>query len=252
MHKNFAEKFLTVLLMVLILGLAGCATTSSNVPTVSGAVYHGFGVTSVGRLGPGRDETGTMVYSFNVAMASALFDADGKILNVTADVLEVSTPNYSGATMPHFSGWPGTEGFNVFDHATRQISGLSNNTDESFLLELAEWQTKRERGATYFMNPANDWYQQMDFYENWMIGKTVQELTEWRKSFMSPETGRPINPASTNEKDIALLAEMTDAEKAMLVDVVAGATMSLSDPHGLIIEAIVEAFENRALVFAQE
>lgn len=38
--------------------------------------------------------------------ATVLFDKAGKIVDLETDELEVSTPNYDGASMPHFSGWP--------------------------------------------------------------------------------------------------------------------------------------------------
>ena len=83
------------------------AQPSPTVDPATAQVFSGLGSTANFRNGPGKDAEGTPVYSFNIAMANALFDREGKILNVFVDVYEVSTPNYDGETMPHFSGWPG-------------------------------------------------------------------------------------------------------------------------------------------------
>ena len=75
-------------------------------------LYMGQGVVNTSRIGPGSDDTETPVYSFNQVYANALFDAEGRILTLNVDQLEVSTPNYDGASMPHFSGFPGQGGYN--------------------------------------------------------------------------------------------------------------------------------------------
>ncbi len=211
-----------------------------------GAVYHGLGAVPNFRVGPGKDSTETQVYSFNVTMASALFDEAGKILDVQVDIYEVSTPNYDGESMPHFSGWPAKEGYNVTDHATGTVSGTSDNSEDAIKAEVNGWLTKRERGATYAMNPQNEWFQQMDFFEGWMIGKTVAEIREWFAA-NTTAAGRPIKPDTDKEEDIAKLAALSEEQKADLADVLAGATMSISDAHGLILEAIEEAYANKTL-----
>ena len=211
----------------------------------NGTVYMGFGSVPNYRKGPGTDPTETQVYSFNVTMASVLFDEDGRILSMDVDIYEVSTPNYDGESMPHFSGWPGKEGYNVFDHATETVTGVSENTEESIAAEINGWLTKRERGDTYHMNPQNEWYKQMDAYEAMFTGWTVEEVREWFGQYTSARNGRPIKPNSENEDDIKALASMSDEEKTQLADVVSQATMSLSDSHGLILEAIEKAYANR-------
>jgi uncharacterized protein with FMN-binding domain len=218
------------------------------IQTAEGDIYRGLGSNAIGRLGPGRDDTGTPIYSFNITMVTALFDANGRILDVLTDIYEVATPNYRSAGMPKLSGWPGAGGYNVFDTEADAIIGLSENTEDLFLAEVESWVTKRERGSSYGMNPRNDWYQQMDWFEDWMVGKTTAELRSWFDRYTSPRNGRPINPASTHEADVAALAAMSADEISMLADVITGATMSLSDPHGLMLEAIENAYENRELV----
>ncbi len=210
-------------------------------------VFSGLGSTANFRTGPGKDDEGTPVYSFNMTMANVIFDKKGRILNARVDVYEVSTPNYDGDSMPHFSGWPGKEGYSVYDPAKGGISGVSENTEESASKELSEWRTKRERGDEYGMNPQNDWYKQMDAYESWMIGKTTAELREWFDKYTT-SAGRPIKANSQNEDDIKVYEGLSDAERQGLADVTSMATMSLSDAHGLILEAIEKAYENRVPV----
>lgn len=215
------------------------------VTAAAGTIYHGLGAVPNFRVGPGKDSTDTQVYSFNVTMASVLFDEAGRILDMNVDIYEVSTPNYDGASMPHFSGWPSTEGYNVTDHEKEEVVGVSDNTEDFIKGEVNGWLTKRERGTTYGMNAQNEWYQQMDAYQAMFVGKTVEEIREWFTKYTSARNGRPIKASSENEDDIKALAEMSDEEKEMLSDVVSSATMSLSDAHGLILEAIEKAYENR-------
>ncbi len=210
----------------------------------SGTVYLGFGSVPNFRKGPGKDPTETQVYSFNVTMASVLFDEEGRILNMTVDIYEVSTPNYDGESMPHFSGWPGKEGYNVFDHEKEAVTGVSENTEETVAAEINGWLSKRERGDTYHMNPQNEWYKQMDAYEAMFVGWTVQEVRDWFGKYTSTRNGRPIKLTSENEDDVKALAAMSEEDKAMLADVTSQATMSLSDAHGFILEAVEEAYAN--------
>ena len=211
----------------------------------AGTVYLGFGSVPNFRVGPGKDPTETQVYSFNVTMASVLFDEAGRILNMTVDIYEISTPNYDGESMPHFSGWPGKEGYNVFDHEKESVTGLSENSEDLSATEINGWLTKRERGDSYHMNPQNEWYKQMDAYETMFTGWTVQEIRDWFGKYTSTRNGRPIKLNSENEDDKKALAAMTDEDLAVLTDVTSQATISLSDSHGLILEAIEEAYANR-------
>jgi len=249
-------KKLLITLLTLVLVVAPMASLASEI-AVSGDIYHGFGATAVHRLGPGRDATETPRYSVNISTASVLFDAEGRILYVLVDVYEFGTPNYPSATFPKFSGWPGTEGYNVVDPETREVIGISENTPELFAQEVDNWTTKRERGASYAMrpdDPSMEWDKQMDFFEEWMVGQTVAEVRVWNDRFTNPRNGRVLNPTmdveQQHEDDLAALAAMTEEEIAMLTDMVSGATMALTDPHGLMLEAIEKAYENRVLVFS--
>ncbi|WP_191090546.1 hypothetical protein [Niallia endozanthoxylica] len=219
--------------------------TAVEVPTV---VYQGLGTSQNFREGPGKDAQEVPVYSFNYITADALFDADGRILNLYVDALEVSTPNYDGETMPHFSGWPSKEGYNITDHATGQVSGVSENTVESAKAEIDGWQTKRDRGDSYGMNMMMDWHKQMDFYQNFFKGKTIAEIEEWNAKYTSDVNGRPLTEKSEKPEDIEKYSKLTDSEKAELADVTTGATFSLTDAHGNIIAAIKDAYEHRVEV----
>ena len=224
------------------------AQPSPTVDPATAQVFSGLGSAANFRNGPGKDAEGVPVYSFNIAMADALFDREGRILNVLVDVYEVSTPNYDGETMPHFSGWPGREGYNVTDPATGKVTGVSQNTEESAAEELSQWKTKRDRGDGYGMNPQNEWYKQMNAYQQWMTGKTVAELRDWFGQSTRPSTGRPLDPASDAEEDQERLSALNQQQKSELADLRSMATMSLSDSHGLLLEAIEKAYENRVPV----
>ncbi|MGE5632075.1 MAG: hypothetical protein ACM3TR_13400 [Caulobacteraceae bacterium] len=234
-----------ILVLVLVLSLAAYASAPAQPKTVK--VYEGMGQLTNFRVGPGKDSENVQVYSFTTLTANATFDKDGRILNVYFDAIEVSTPNYDGASMPHFSGWPGTQGYNVTDHKTEKVSGISFNTNESIAAEVNAWQTKRERGDNYGMNPKNDWYKQVNFYQNFFKGKTIDEIEAWVEK-NTDANHRPLKVTSTKPEDQAKYAKLTDAEKKVLADVVSGATMSISDAHGDFIGALKKAYANRVEV----
>lgn len=187
---------------------------------VDNTLYHGIGNQTNFRA---RGEN----YSANIAMASVIFDAQGKIVSCYIDTYEVTQSE-------NFAGWPGMTADITLDSATAQV---------------AAWETKRERGNDYGMaakaTTGNEWFTQLDYYQKFFVGKTVAELREWFDK-STGSTGKPINPATAEKEDeLAKLAKLTEAEKAVLVDVVASATMSLSDGHAKILEAVEEAYQNR-------
>nr|MBK5235371.1 peptidoglycan-binding protein [Clostridium sp.] len=217
------------------------------VAPIAQKIYKGLGHNVAFRNGPGSDSEDVPVYSFTVGMADVNFDANGRILGAYLDAYEVATPNYDGASMPHFSGWPDVEGYNITDHDTALVTGVSENTLESATDEVNGWLTKRQRGDSYGMNPANEWYKQMDFYQTFFVGKTVAELDAWFAK-NTTAAGRPIKATTTKQDEIDKLAKLTVKEKAALADVVSGATMSLSDAHGDFLGAVRNAYENRVEV----
>ena len=241
-----------VIVFIMALGvLAGCGSSQSNTKPASVVqstelkVFQGVGQVPGFRVGPGKDKKDVQVYSLTYLTANGLFDKDGKILNIYFDALEISSPNYDGESMPHFSGWPDTQGYNVTDHKTGEVSGVSQNTKENIAAEVNGWKSKRERGDKYGMNYANDWHKQADFYQNFFKGKTIVEIEEWFAKNTSDVNARPLKAVSKDEKDIAKFAKLNDKEKAALADVVTGATMSLKDAHGDFIAAIKKAYANR-------
>ena len=205
--------------------------------------YIGLGVYSTGRLGPGSDDKGTGVYSFNEVVAAIIFDAEGRILLAEVDQLEVATPNYDGSTMPHLSGFPG-QSYNNDENHDAVVDGTIEVTEDSFLAEVASWQTKNERGEGYVMGTGS-WYQQMDKFEELFVGKTVEEVEAWFAAYCSDRNGRPLKAGSSNEQDAAKYDALSEEDKAMLADVTTAATMSLNDSHGNILAALKKAYENR-------
>lgn len=205
--------------------------------------YIGLGVHNMGRLGPGSDDQGTGVYSFNEVVAAVIFDAEGRILLAKVDQLEIATPNYDGSTMPHLSGFPGQSYNNDADHDA-VVDSVIEVTEDSFMAEVESWQTKRERGEGYVMG-TGIWSAQMDKFQEVFVGKTVEEINAWFAAYCSDRNGRPLKAGSSNEQDAAKYDALSDADKTMLADVVSSATMSLNDGHGNILGALEKAYENR-------
>ncbi len=211
-------------------------------------LYHGLGVVATGRLGPGTDDQDVGVYCFNDAVAYVLFDEDGRILDLEVDQLEVSTPNYDGEYMPNFTGWPG-QSYNADEDHDEVVETVLTQDEDSFMAEVETWKTKRDRGNTYKLN-SGIWADEMDIFENAMIGMTIDELQEWYDTCFSESTGRALTPDATSDEDIAKYEALSDDQKASL-DAVSGATMSLSDSHGDLLGAIVKAYDNRVPVEAE-
>ena len=206
--------------------------------------YQGFGLSNTVRMGPGSDDTGTPVYSINQVFANVVFDGEGKILSIYVDQLEYATPNYDGASMPHFSGWPGQGGYNNDSNHDAVVDGTTPDTEEQFTEEVAGWITKRDRGDDYVMGTGT-WHEQMDAFQRLFVGMTVDEVEEWFAKYCSDANGRPLKESSSGEGDAEKYAALTDDEKAVLADVTSSATMSLNDSHGDILSAIRKAYENR-------
>ena len=98
------------------------------------------------------------------------------------------------------------------------------------------------------MNPRIDWDKQIDFYQEFFKGKTVAEIEAWFAKSASDVNGRPLREKSKNEKDKEKFSKLSESEKKELVDLVAGATMSIRDAHGDILGAIKNAYGNRVEV----
>jgi len=208
-------------------------------------VYLGFGISNLGRKGPGADNEEVQVWSINQVLASVLFDGEGRILEMNVDQLEVATPNYDGEGMPHFSGFPGQGGYNFDENHDEVVDGMTEDTEENFFAEIDGWMTKRERGDAYVMGNGNTWVEQMNGFQKAFAGMTVEEVKDWFDNYTSDRNGRPLKDGSEDAEDKAKYDALSDDEKAMLADVTSTATMSLNDSHGNIVAAIELAYENR-------
>jgi len=228
-----------VALLLVTISLTGCAAKPVK-------VYQGFGLVNSGRKGPGSDDTGTQVWSINQVVANVLFDEKGKIVSAYLDMMEVATPNYDGASMPHLSGFPGQGGYNNDANHDEVVDGKTLDTPENFMEEVSGWKTKRERGEAYVMNTGT-WASQMDRYQELFVGKTVAEVEAWFTKYTSDLNGRPLTAAMTKPEDVAKYGALTADDKTMLADVTTGATMSLKDAHGDIVGALKAAYENKVL-----
>ena len=233
----FKIKFIpsAILMTAALLVLGGCSASAP--PTASQGtdlkISRGLGETSVFRVGPGKDEKGEPIYSMTTATASALFDKDGKVLDVTFDALEILSPNdVDHATVPKFSGWPTQPGY----------LGTTVNTVDTAKEQVSKWKTKRERGdKEYGLN----WSVQFDGYQKFFKGKTVAEIETWFAKNTSDINARPLTTKSADPKDVAKFALLSEAEKTALADVTSGSTISLKDAHGDYIGALKRAFENK-------
>ena len=228
--------------------LAALRTALDNrVPVAASAASLGLGVDFSGRIGPGKDNTETQVYSINQIVALTLFDAEGSIVQSLVDQVEVATPNYDGAGMPHFSGFPGQGGYNYDFNHDEVVDGKLITNNDGFLAEIAGWMTKRERGNAYKMG-IGTWESQMDSYQAFFAGKTVDELDELFGRVFSSRNGRPLKDGSTNEVDKAKYDALSAEDKALLSDVVTGATMSLNDSHGNLLAALRDSQDKEMMV----
>ena len=211
----------------------------------------GLGQAPLFRVGPGRDSNETQVYSFTYTQAAVLFDADGRIIDLEVDALEVSTPNYDGHSMPHFSGWPGSPEPSFTNHDTEKVDGTTATTEEAIASEVDNWKTKRDRGDDYGMNE-KDWHKQMDNWEDLFIGMTVDEVDVFYAKYTNDRNGRPLNPETENDDEKAKYDKLSDADKQIVVDVRTGATMSINDSHGHVPAAIRDAWNKRKPVRSME
>ena len=206
----------------------------------------GLGTVVTPRLGPGKDDQDVPVYSFNVVMAGALFDAEARAVAVKEDILEIITPNHDSAEDNVFIGWPG-QTYNSDDDGDGKVDGIAEQTEESFTGMLPLFRTKRELGNLYKMN-SGTWAQEMDIFERFFAGKTLEEIQAFMAAHASSRNGRVIFEGNTNEQDLAKWNALTDEEKAE-VDALTGATMSLTDAHGNLLGALEKALENARVSF---
>ena len=198
---------------------------------VATKLFHGFGEAVNYRVRGDKKD------NLNITTASAIFDKDGKIVNLTWDVMEI--------TYDLFPGWLSA----TADQATK----------DAFVKSIDDvWETKVEEGYAYDMThkiskgvadnlTKKEWFEQLDYFETFFKGKTVAEVENWMKKY-TDAAGRPYKmayPDKLTDADKAVTAKFTDKEKSMLVDVTTSATMSLQDGHSHFITALREAYEAR-------
>ncbi|HHT44020.1 MAG TPA: FMN-binding protein [Fastidiosipila sp.] len=207
----------------------------------------GTAVVSNGREMRSPDNTDTPVYTLNIVYGSVLFDIDGRIVDMFFDTMEVATPNYDGEGMPYFGGWPGQGGYNYDEDKDGEVDGTIGDTEEEFLASVEAWKSKRDRGDGYRM-VSGSWADEMDAYQEFFVGMTVDEVEAWVEKHTSDVNGRPLKEDSDKEGDADKYAALTDEEKEALADLTASATMSLTDNHGDLIATLRKAYENRVSV----
>lgn len=152
------------------------------------AAHLGMGMAATGRSGPGTDEEGNPVYSFNAVFACGSFDEEGRILDMEVDQLEVLS---SQLTFP----------------------SPEENADD-FMNQVSAWQTKRMKGESYMLG-SGSWSSQMDAYEETMKGKTVDEVEAWFASSFDQETGKPLSGDAVSGATMSLRDEHGDVITAI-------------------------------------
>ena len=230
------------------LGIEEASEEASAAESASvSALTHGLGVVVTPRLGPGKDDQEVPVYSFNVVIAYVAADADNRIVDMEADILEIITPNHDGAEDNYLAGWPGSS-YNEDKDADGKVDGTLEQTEDNFTRNLPAWKTKRQLGSAYKLN-SGTWEQEMDIFENFFKGKNAEELQAFVAKHGSDRNGRIIFAGSTNEQDLAKWNGLSADEQAE-VDALTGATMSLTDAHGDLLGAVVKALNNQIPVNA--
>ena len=187
--------------------------------------------------------------NLNLTTASVVFDENGKIVQLEWDVLEITKTMFNWIPAPADT-----------DTAAKAAKAAKAEAIASIL----KWETKREEGYAYDMThliskgaadnlTKNEWFVQLDYFEEFFVGKTVTEVLIWFNKYTDAD-GRPYKMAypaeleKLKDADKAKVAKFTDAEKEMLVDVTTTATMSLQDGHSYFMKALVKAYLNRELI----
>ena len=186
----------------------------------------GVGMATTGRVGPGKDDEGGQVYSMNVVFACGEFEQDGTIRAIKVDQLEMVSPNLGGGNM--FSGFP------------QKADG-----EEAFLKEVSAWQTKGMMGDDYMLQ-SGSWREQMDAYEQAMVGKTVDEVKTWYADRSNTQTRSETQATDASDAGAAQpVNDMADVDMTGgQTDTATSATMSLQGEYGDILLAIERAWED--------
>lgn len=134
--------------------------------------HFGYGTdVSLSRSKEAADDKGPSAGA-NATIAAVGFDADGKIVDVQIDVIQPAV-NYT---------------------AEGEIDGEA----------AAEIPSKRDKGDEYGMKGASgigkEWFEQMDAFQSWMLGKTVEEVT-----------GLTVKEVDENHKAVPDVPELTSS-----------------------------------------
>ncbi len=157
----------------------------------------------------------TAVGQVDVTIAAVGFDAEGKVASVTLDVAQTKV---------------------AFD---KDMMVTSDRT--------AEVKSKKDLGADYGMVKASaigkEWFEQIEALENWMIGKTVDEITGMKVMAKDEHhTAVPDVPELTSSVTISIDAYQAAVEEAwMNAEDVAGA-----ESVGLGIETHINKSKDKA------
>jgi len=199
-------------------------TTPVVVAPVAEKLYAGLGMVDNFRIKTAGK------HQFNVVATSAVFDAKGRIVSIDIDVTELAMGEFQ---------WPA-------DTATAAELAAHQVKLETEIMTKGE--LKENYGMAAKATTGLEWYQQMANFEKFFIGKTPSEIRAWYIK-NTDAAGKPIKIGTElKEADQAKVDKLTAAEKAVLADVITGATMSLHDGHGYFMESIEKAYANRVLV----
>ena len=192
-------------------------SSASQAPALN--TLRGVGMASTGRVGPGKDAEGGQVYSMNVVFAAGEFDEDGTIRSMQVDQLEVVTPNLGGGSA--FTGFPSSVG-----------------DEDRFMQEVSAWQTKGAMGDDYMLT-SGSWRQQMDAYQQAMVGMTVEEV---KQRWGNAKSGSETESTTASDGGTAQPVNDTASVPAATPEAVSGATMSLTGEYGDILLAVERAW----------
>lgn len=193
-------------------------------PVVAEKLYAGLGMVDNFRVRTAGK------HQFNVVATSAVFNEKGQIVAIDIDVTELAMEEFA---------WPS-------DTATPvELTALAKKYDEEI---MTKGELKENYGMAARATTGLEWYQQMENYEDFFIGMTPSGIRAWYIK-NTDAAGKPIKIGTElKPEDQAKVDKLSDAEKAVLADVITGATMSLHDGHGFFVESIEKAYKNRVLV----
>lgn len=193
-------------------------------PVVAEKLYAGLGMIDNFRVRSAGK------HQLNVAATSAVFDSKGRIVAIDIDVTELAMEEFQ---------WPAATA------TAAELAALAIKLDDEI---MTKGELKEAYGMGKSASTGLEWYQQMANFEKFFIGKTPSDIRAWYIK-NTDVNGRPIKIGTVlKPEDQAKVDKLTDAEKAVLADVITGATMSLHDGHGFFLESIEKAYKNRVLV----